>query len=103
MEILEKYSFRFAEDILQSVKPLRLLWEEVLSAISSISDEELKTEHLAIQKQESTKSLSKAINHLLDKELKSRGWQDQSGILELPNIKIPQVVLGPLISPSLRD
>jgi hypothetical protein len=80
MEISEKYSFRFAEDILQSVRPLKSLWEEVLSAISSITEEELKAQHLAIQSQESTKSLSKAINQLLDKELKSRGWKDQSGI-----------------------
>jgi len=80
MEIAEKYSFRFAEEILQSVAPLRILWEEVLSAINSISDEKIRLKHTSIQNQESTKSLSKAINQLLDSELKSRGWKDQSGI-----------------------
>ena len=84
MEISERYSFRFAEDILSSVKPLNSLWEEVLSAITSISDEDIQKKHLEIQKQESTKSLSKAINQLLDDRLKKRGWNDQSGIFSIP-------------------
>jgi len=84
LEISERYSFRFAEDILSSVKPLNSLWEEVLSAINSISDEDIQNKHLEIQKQESTKSLSKAINQLLDDRLKKRGWNDQSGIFSIP-------------------
>lgn len=84
MEILEKYSFRFAEEILTSVPSLRVLWEEVLEAINSISDEDIKKKHLSIQRQESTKSLSKAINQLLDENLKKRKWKDQSGIFSSP-------------------
>ena len=55
MDISDKYSFRFAEDILGSVKPLNSLWQEVLSTIHSISDDDIKEKHLAIQQQESTK------------------------------------------------
>jgi len=84
MDISDKYSFRFAEDILGSVKPLSSLWQEVLSAIYSISDEDIKRKHLEIQEQESTKSLSKAINQLLDQRLKQKGWNDQSGIFSVP-------------------
>ncbi len=84
MDISDRYSFRFAEDILGSVKPLNSLWQEVLSAIHSISDDDIKEKHLAIQQQESTKSLSKAINQLLDERLKQKGWNDQSGIFSVP-------------------
>ena len=84
MEISHKYSFRFAEDILNSVKPLNSLWNEVLSAIKSISDSDIQGKHLEIQSKESTKSLSKAINQLIDEELKKRGWKDQSGIFGTP-------------------
>jgi len=80
VEIAELYSFRFAEEILQSVKPLNSLWQEVLSSIESISEADIQRRHLQIQEQESTKSLSKSINQLLDEQLKSRGWRDQSGI-----------------------
>lgn len=84
MEISEKYSFRFAEDILNSVGPLNSLWNEVLDSINSISEDKIKERHVRIQEQESTKSLSKAINQLLDEQLKSRGWNDQSGIFGTP-------------------
>lgn len=84
MEISEKYSFRFAEEILNSVPQLKSLYEEVLSSISSISDEDIKSRHLLIQSKESTKSLSKAINQLLDEKLVQLQWEDQSGIFSIP-------------------
>lgn len=84
MEISERYSFRFAEEILQSVKPLNSLWQEVLSSIESISEADIQKRHLQIQQQESTKSLSKSINQLLDEQLKGRGWSNQSGIFGTP-------------------
>lgn len=80
MEITEKYSFRFAEDILTSVKPLSSLWSEVLECINSIGDEDIRVRHLEIQSQESTKSLSKSINQLLDERLSAKKWKRQSGI-----------------------
>ena len=84
MEISDKYSFRFAQEILDYVGPLNILWNEVLESITSISDEDLKRRHLEIQKNENTKSLSKAINQLLDEKLKAKGWNDQSGIFAVP-------------------
>jgi hypothetical protein len=84
VEISDKYSFRFAEEILEHVGPLNILWKEVLDAISSISDEDIKRKHLEIQEKENTKSLSKAINQLLDEKLKAKKWKDQSGIFAIP-------------------
>ena len=84
MEISDKYSFRFAEEILEHVGPLSILWREVLDSISSISDEDIKRKHLEIQEKENTKSLSKAINQLLDEKLKAKKWEDQSGIFAVP-------------------
>jgi hypothetical protein len=84
MEISEKYSFRFAEDILEHNGPLNVLWREVSESIFSISDDDIKRKHLDIQQKENTKSLSKAINTLLDEQLKKRGWNDQSGIFATP-------------------
>ena len=84
MEISEKYSFRFAEEILNAVPPLTELWKEIQKSISSISDEDIKNRHLEIQKKESTKSLSKAINQLLDEKLRAQNWNDQSGIFAIP-------------------
>ena len=84
VEISEKFSFRFAEEILNSVEPLQLLLNEVLDSIESISDEDIKQRHLQIQAKESTKSLSKAINQLLDERLKAHNWNDQSGIFAVP-------------------
>ena len=80
MEISDRYSFRFAEDILNSVPSLKILWHEVLDCIESITDDDIRNRHLEIQKIESTKSLSKAINQLLDEKLKQCGWNNQSGI-----------------------
>ena len=87
MEIAERYSFRFAEDILNSVPSLKILWTEVLDCIESITDDDIRNRHLEIQKQESTKSLSKAINQLLDEKFKQYGWQDQSGIFSTPEFQ----------------
>jgi hypothetical protein len=80
MEIASFYSHRFAKEILESVKPLNELWLEIEDAILSISEEEIIATHNEIQEKESTKSLSKAINKLIDRNLKVRKWKDQSGI-----------------------
>ena len=87
MKIDEIYSFRFAEEILNSVQPLKSLWEEVLECITSISDEDLRFRHEQIKDKENTKSLSKAINQLLDEKLKSKKWNDQSGIFSIPEFQ----------------
>jgi hypothetical protein len=84
MDISEKYSFRFAEEILNAVPALSELWNEVQESIKSISDEDIKNRHLEIQQKESTKSLSKAINQLLDEKLRAKNWNDQSGIFAIP-------------------
>ena len=80
MEIASYYSHRFAREILDSVQPLNQLWLEIEDAILSISENEIIAMHTEIQNKESTKSLSKAINRLIDRNLKVRKWKDQSGI-----------------------
>jgi hypothetical protein len=56
---------------------LKNLWNEISSAIESISDEKLKTE---FAKSQTKMSLSDSINRLLDEELVQRGWTPQSAI-----------------------
>lgn len=84
MEIESYYSHRFAKEILDAVVPLSNLWHEIEDAILSISDDEIVSMHRDIQSKESTKSLSKAINRLIDTNLKARKWQNQSGIFGSP-------------------
>lgn len=84
LDISNRYSFRFAEVILQSTPHLSQLWDELLSCINSISDEDIKVRHLQITSRKNTKSLSKAINQLLDERLKAKGWENQSAIFGTP-------------------
>lgn len=71
------YNHRFALDIVNSNLELKNLWNEISSAIESISDEKLKRE---FAKSQTKMSLSDSINRLLDEELVQRGWTPQSAI-----------------------
>ena len=71
------HNHRFALDIVNSNIELKNLWNEISSAIESISDEKLKTE---FAKSQTKMSLSDSINRLLDEELVQRGWTPQSAI-----------------------
>jgi len=73
------HNHRFALDIVESNQELRLLWEEICHAITSISDERLKVE---FSKSNAKMSLSDAINKLLDEELVKRNWTSQSAIFQ---------------------
>lgn len=84
MQISDKYSHRFALEIFESVPKLRELWREIQEAISSITDTDITNRHRIIQSRENTKSLSKAINYLIDSRLTDLGWTDQSGIFGTP-------------------
>ena len=73
------HNHRFALDIVESNQELKLLWEEICDAITSISDERLKVE---FSKSNAKMSLSDAINKLLDEELVKRNWTPQSAIFQ---------------------
>ena len=73
------HNHRFALDIVESNQELKLLWEEICDAITSISDERLKVE---FSKSNAKMSLSDAINRLLDEELVKRNWTPQSAIFQ---------------------
>ena len=81
MKIDNQYSHRFALEILNSVPELRKLWEELQQAIGEVSEAEIATVHNEINDSgEITKSLSKAINFLLDERLTQAGWTPQSSL-----------------------
>lgn len=73
------YNHRFALDIVESNQELKLLWDEICEAITSITDERLKVE---FSKSNAKMSLSDAINKLLDEELVKRNWTPQSAIFQ---------------------
>lgn len=73
------HNHRFALDIVESNPELKSLWEEICSAIDSITDDRLKFE---FAKTNTKMSLSDAINKLLDEELVKRNWTPQSAIFQ---------------------
>lgn len=76
------HSFRYAEEIFKIDNDFKYLWFEVLSTIESISDKEI-IEEFNSEKREA-KSISEAINKLIDKKLREKGWTAQSFIFSDP-------------------
>lgn len=83
------HSYRHGETILKDEKHA-VLYYEVLDAIDSISDEELKEKHLSYEKKIDKKgkpkrrpmSLSVAINDVLKEKLVAKGWSAESAIFQ---------------------
>lgn len=73
------HDHRFALNIVESNPELKSLWEEIMTAITSISDEELIDEYSSGK---SRMSISEAINRLIDKKLVEKGWIAQSAIFQ---------------------
>jgi len=81
MEFQSVYSHRFAQNILNSVPELSVLWNEIEIALHEISEEEVASVHNDINASgEITKSLSKAINFLIDDRLTKRSWVPQASL-----------------------
>lgn len=86
------HSHRFAKQIISATPELGRLWNELLSTILDISDEELINEFLkgAVSEEDggmgenagSAMSISDAINSLLDTKLKAKGWTAQSALFQ---------------------
>ena len=80
MEIEKEHSYRFAREIIDSTPELASLFEELIHAITSISEEDLIS--LQQSKFKSQKSISKAINALIKERLVELDWTKESKIFK---------------------
>ena len=74
------HSFRHGEIILNNELSYKEVWKELLSAIESISDEEIILHHEKNPRR--AKSISEAINNLLKEKLVTLGWNEESYIFQ---------------------
>ncbi len=79
----KKFSFRHAEEIFLVNKEFTSLWEEVLDVLDSISDSDLINEFNSETRK--AKSISEAINKLIARRLKEKGWKSESSIFADPD------------------
>lgn len=73
----EIHSHRNAEFVFSGVERYAKKWRELLAALDSITEDAIIAE---FEKQVSGKSISKALNRLIKKELVRRGWTPESPI-----------------------
>jgi len=78
------HSFRNAETIFNNDNRYTYLWDELKSTIEGITDEEI-IEHFSANPSSSMKSISDAINKLIDSRLHNLGWNRQSPIFNNPD------------------
>ena len=91
----EVWSHRFAEDIIKANQPLTSLWQEVIEVLVDISDDAIikefqnppefmphrrRKDDKPAKRPKSKKSLSVALNNLIDDGLSARSWIPQSAI-----------------------
>ena len=77
------FSFRHAEEIFLANQEFTYLWNEISEVLDSISDDDLINEfNIETRK---AKSISEAINKLIAKSLKEKGWKSQSYIFADPD------------------
>ena len=80
MNIEIEHSYRFAREIIDSTPELSKLFGELVTAITSISEEDLISVHQ--DRYKNSKSISKAINHLLREKLVQFQWTKESKIFK---------------------
>lgn len=78
-----KHSFRHAEDIFKNDKDFTYLWNEIIEVLDNISDDDLIAEFNSETRK--AKSISEAINKLIAKRLREKGWNEQSRIFADPD------------------
>lgn len=78
-----KHSFRHAEDIFINDKDFTYLWDEIIEVLDNISDDDLIAEFNSETRK--AKSISEAINKLIAKRLREKGWTEQSRIFADPD------------------
>lgn len=77
-----KYSFRHAEEIFLVDDDFTYLWKEIIEVLENISDNDLIEEFNSETRK--AKSISEAINKLIAKGLREKGWNEQSYIFADP-------------------
>lgn len=78
----EIYSHRNAEGFVKTNNDLFLLWEELTQVIDSITDDEIAEVFLNANRK--AKSISEAINKIIDQKLVEKKWSRQSPIFKDP-------------------
>lgn len=79
----KKFSFRHAEEIFSIDEEFTCLWNEIIEVIDNISDNDLIVEFNSEVRK--AKSISEAINKLIAKGLREKGWHEQSYIFADPD------------------
>jgi len=74
------HSFRHGEIILNNEPDYKRIWNELLTAIESISDDEIITYHQSNPRK--AKSISESINNILKSKLTELGWNEESYIFQ---------------------
>lgn len=77
----ETHSYRYGLELLQTQH--KNLWNELTDVIKNISDTDIINEFATTKK--SKKSLSTAINSLLKKRLKAKGWLPEAPLFQDPD------------------
>lgn len=77
-----KFSFRHAEEIFLVDPQFTYLWNEVQDVLESITDQDIIEEFN--NEKRKAKSISEAINKLIDVRLREKGWNAQSYIFADP-------------------
>lgn len=70
---------RFGLDLIKSDEQLASLWQDISKTISGLTDDRIIAEY---KLSTSAMSISKAINNLIDGDLKNLGWTPQSAIFQ---------------------
>lgn len=78
----KKFSFRHAEEIFLVDDSFTYLWNEVKEVLDSITDKDIIDEFNSERRE--AKSISEAINKLIDTRLVAKGWHPQSCIFADP-------------------
>ena len=78
----KKFSFRHAEEIFLVDDSFTYLWNEVKEVLDSITDNDIIDEFNSERRD--AKSISEAINKLIDNRLVAKGWHPQSCIFADP-------------------
>ncbi len=74
------HSFRHGEIILNNEPDYKIVWHELLSAIESITDNEIIKHHENNTRK--AKSISESINNILKSKLVHLGWNEESYIFQ---------------------
>lgn len=72
------HSHRHAYEIFTVDDNINQLWNEIISSLNEISDDDIINEFNSERRE--AKSISEAINRLIAKKLSSKGWNEQSQI-----------------------